>query len=392
MITFDEARRIMMETVVPTGSESVPLAASLGRILACDVCSDVDMPPFNKSAMDGYACRQADLKNELTVIENIPAGRVPQLTVEENQCSKIMTGAVVPEGADCVIMVEHTEETETGTVRFLRDSTKSNICYKAEDITVGDLVLPKGERISPAHVASLATMGCAMVEVAIRPKVGIIATGSELVEPGQELTGAKIRNSNGWQLAAQAEAMGCDVTNYGIAIDSEKILDAAIKVAIADNDVVILSGGVSMGDYDFVPGLLKENGIELLFDRVAIKPGKPSTFGVGETVRCMGLPGNPVSTFVQFEIMLKPFLYKMMGHDFKPTMCKAALDETIRQRQMKRIAIIPVAFTAPDRVAPVDYHGSAHITAMCHADGIITIPHGDQEIVEGSLVDVRLLQ
>ncbi len=391
MITFDEAFHTVMDSVVPLDSEPVALEKSLGRILAQDVVSDIDMPPFNKSAMDGYACRRQDLKNELAVIEIIPAGYCPEKTVGENECSKIMTGSVVPQGTDCVIMVEYTEEVSESSIRFLKEETKDNICLKGEDIQSGDTVLSKGTRIEPQHIAVLATVGCAAPQVARKPRIAVIATGSELVEPSEKATGAKIRNSNGWQLAAQAEQMGCLVNNYGIAEDTEEALDAAIKQAVSENDVLLLSGGVSMGDYDLVPGILKKNGIELLFTKVAIKPGRPSTFGVAEKVRCFALPGNPVSTFIQFEILVKAFLYKMMGHAHQPRIVSAEIQCDLNLKAAKRATTIPVRFTTTNRIEPIDYHGSAHINAMCNTDGFVLVPAGKTTIKKGDEVDVRLL-
>jgi molybdopterin molybdotransferase len=391
MISFNEAQRIAMEAALPLGSERVALEQSLGRILAQDVVSDIDMPPFNKSAMDGYACRRQDLKNELLVIETIPAGICPGKTVGENECSKIMTGAMVPQGADCVVMVEYTEPASESSIRHLKDTTKDNICRQGEDIRIGDTVLTKGACILPQHIAVLATVGCTAPQVARKPRVGIIATGSELVEPSEKASGAKIRNSNGWQLTAQAEQMGCIATHYGIAIDTEEALDSAIKKAMAENDVIVLSGGVSMGDYDLVPGILKQNGIELLFTEVAIKPGRPSTFGTGDKIRCFALPGNPVSTFIQFETLVKPFLFKMMGHAFRPRTVAARLQCELVQKPGKRDSTIPVRFTAPDQVEPIDYHGSAHINAMCSTDGFIFVPAQTSTISKGGKVDVRLL-
>jgi len=391
MITFEEAKRIVMESAVSLPSERVPLARSAGRVLAEDALSDVDMPPFNKSAMDGYACRRADLEKSLRVVEEIPAGHIPQKSVGPGECSKIMTGAMVPEGADCVIMVEYTEEVVPGTIRFTGAGTRDNICLKGEDVRQGDVVLRRGVLIKPQHVAVLAALGYAEVPVSIRPRVGIIATGSELVEPTEKAVGAKIRNSNGWQLAAQAEATGCEALNYGIVPDTEEAIDSALKRAIRENDVVILSGGVSMGDLDLVPGVLRKNGVEILFDRVAIQPGNPSTFGVAGDVRFFGLPGNPVSTFLQFELLLKPFLYRMMGYDFAPPVVPAELLEDVKRRKAVRASLLPVRFAAPGKIVPVEYHGSAHITAMCRAEGVIVIPIGETAVPKGTVVDVRLL-
>ncbi|MCU0858167.1 MAG: molybdopterin molybdotransferase MoeA, partial [Pontiellaceae bacterium] len=316
---------------------------------------------------------------------------IPGKAIGANECAKIMTGAMVPDGADCVIMVEHTEVVSENTIRFVKEQTKDNICFRGEDIRAGDVVLSRGDLIQPQHIAVLATVGCIAPMVARRPRVGVIATGSELVEPSEKATGAKIRNSNGWQLAAQAEQMNCIVNYYGIAEDTETVLDALIKKAISENDVLLLSGGVSVGDFDLIPGILKQNGIELLFDRVAIKPGKPSTFGTGQKIRCFALPGNPVATFIQFETLVKPFLYKMAGHSFRPRTVRAKIQCDIKRNTEGRTVTLPVRFTAIDQVTPVVYHGSAHINAMCEADGLLFIQTSETSIKKGDEVDVRLL-
>ena len=197
----------------------------------------------------------------------------------------------------------------------------------------GQTVLSKGEIIKPQHIAVMASVGCANPYVSVKPKIGVIATGSELVEPYEKAEGPKIRNSNSYQLSAQIEKMGADSKYYGIAEDTEEAIDACVKKAKAENDVILVSGGVSMGDYDFVPDILKKNGIKIMFDQVAIQPGKPTTFGVADDVICFGMPGNPVSTFVQFEILVKPFLYKMMGYHFMPNYFPLILGKTINRKE-----------------------------------------------------------
>ena len=391
MIPFDEAYQIVMTHALELGTESVPMAQCLGRILAEDMVSDIDMPPFNKAAMDGYACRREDLKNELEILEDIPAGSIPQKAIAANQGSKIMTGAMVPEGADCVIMIEHTEKVSPRTIRFLRDDTAGNICFKGEDIQTGDAVLKKGAQIKPQHIAVFASTGTLHPRVSKHPRIGIVSTGSELVEPLQKPVGPQIRNSNGEQLVAQLAAMGLPSIHYGIADDTEEAIGAVIKKAMAETDVLLLSGGVSMGDFDLVPGVLKANGIEILFDRVAIQPGKPSTFGISENFRCFGLPGNPVSTFIQFEMLVKPFLFSMMGHDYYPITIEATTDAEISRRNTARTSILPVRFTSPGTIEAVDYHGSAHLNAMCHTDGFVLIPQNQRTIEKGARTHVRLL-
>jgi molybdopterin molybdotransferase len=393
MITFKEAYNIVLKHAVNLPAEKIDIKNSLGRILAENVTSDIDMPPFDKSAMDGYACKAEDTDKELNLIEIIPAGIIPEKTVLEGQCSKIMTGAMIPEGSDTVIIVEESNETDR-KVKFSPDKDnfkykcKSNICYKGEDIKEGEIVLLKGEIIRPEHIAVLATVGCAYPLVYKLPKIGIIATGSELVEPYEKVEGPKIRNSNSYQLAAQIERVPAISKYYGIAEDTDEAIDKAVSQAIDESDVVLISGGVSMGDYDLVPGILKKNKVELLFDSIAIKPGKPVNFGISDKAVCFGLPGNPVSTFVQFEILVKPFLYKMMGHDYKPTVLPLKVGKGIRRKRADRESLVPVILK-DGKIYPVDYHGSAHINAMCMTDYLLSIPKDICEIAEGSIVDVR---
>jgi molybdopterin molybdotransferase len=339
--------------------------------------------------MDGFACRRADLANELTVIETIPAGVLPQKAIGPNQCAKIMTGAVVPAGADCVIMVEHTENTTQDRIRFIGEETNDNICLKSEDVREGDIVLRAGCKIAAQYIAVLASHGCMKPLVALQPRVGIIATGNELIEPAKKPTACQIRNSNGFQLAAQVTSVGAIATNYGIAADNEEVIDSMVKKAIAENDIVILSGGVSVGDYDLVRKILKENNVKLLFEKVAVKPGRPMVFGVCNDAFCFGLPGNPVSAFIMFELLVKPFLFKMMGYNFKPLRKQGILERTITRKKTKRDSWLPVAFTKNGKVAVVEYHGSAHINALCEADGLLCIPAGVAKIKKDTTVAVR---
>ncbi|MHC4241282.1 MAG: molybdopterin molybdotransferase MoeA [Planctomycetota bacterium] len=391
MIPFEEALRTVLDSARRLGSEQVDITRAINRILAEDVKSDMDMPPFNKSAMDGYACRRADLAHELEVVETIPAGYTPTKSIESNQCAKIMTGAAVPQGADCVVMVEFTENPTDSTVRFVGENTADNICQKGEDVKTGEVVLFKGTCIRPQHIAVLASVGCAQPVVSKRPRVGILATGDELVQPASMPGPSQIRNSNSFQLTTQVESMGAVAKNYGIAKDTDKAIDKMFKEAVEENDVVLVSGGVSMGDFDLVPGILKQNNINLLFEKVAIKPGKPTVFGVAENIYCFGLPGNPVSTFVLFELLVKPFLYRLMDYDYKPDTIKMPLGESLKRKKVKRQGWIPIVITDAGMLKPIDYHGSAHINALCIADGLVGMNIGIAEIEKGTIVPVRLI-
>ena len=391
MLTFEKAFKTALNSAHRLESERVDFRGALGRVLAEDIRSDIDIPPFNKSAMDGYACRRADLNKELTVIETIAAGNVPRKAIEPNQCSKIMTGAMVPEGADCVVMKEYIEEGAEDTIRFIGEKTADNICRKAEDIMTGDIVLNRDIIIAPQHIAVLASVGNTQPLVAKRPEVAVIATGSELVDPQSKLGVSQIRETNSFQLSAQIGRMGAVATNYGIAGDTADEIDSVFKDAIGQSDVVIVSGGVSVGDYDFVPGIFKQNNINMLFEKIAIKPGKPTVFGTSGKKYCFGLPGNPVSTFVLFELLVRPFLYKLMGHDHKPLHIQMPLEDTLTSRKAKRQRWLPVTITEKGTVKPIEYHGSAHINSLCGADGLVCMDIGVAEIKKGTSVKVRLI-
>lgn len=392
MLPFEEALRIVLESAGKLGSERVDMARALDRVLAEDVESDIDMPPCDRSVFDGYACRREDLANELAVVETIQAGMAPKKTIGPNQCAKIMTGAPVPKGADCVVMVELTKKPADRTVRFTGEKTDDNIRRQGVDIRNGQVVLRKGIVIRPQHLAVLASVGKTQVPVAKRPRVGVIATGDELVEPRLNPGPWGLRNSNSPQLAAQLEGVGATVTDYGIARDTVGDIDGIFRRAAAENDVVLVSGGVSMGDFDFVPGIMKQNNIKLLFEKIALKPGKPTVFGVSEEVYCFGVPGNPVSTFVVFELLVKPFLYKLMGHAYSPGNIRMPLGESVRRKDTERLGWIPVTITDAGQLKRVEYHGSAHIDALCSADGLVSMDVGVAEIPKGTTVRVRLIR
>jgi molybdopterin molybdotransferase len=322
------------------------------------------------------------------VIEEIPAGAWPTQSVEPGTCARILTGAPVPAGADCVIMQEQTRR-EGDTIHILKDKTSDNICLKGEDVKSGDRVLERGVRIGPAHIAVLAAVGAATVRVVRRPRVAVLATGSELVESGQVPDRAQIRNSNGPQLLAQLGAMGVEARDAGIIEDTHEATHEAIAAAMDWADLILLSGGVSTGDYDLVPGILSELGVELLFDSVAMQPGRPTVFGRKGNVYCCGLPGNPVSTYVIFELLAKPFLYRLQGHVYCPVVVEARLAETVKRRKTVRRTAVPVRFTEPSVVERLDYHGSAHIHAMTRADGVLFMEVGQAEIPAGEVVHVR---
>ncbi len=388
-ISFDRAYEIVTDAKFQSRTERIRFDAALGMILAEDVLSDTDVPPFDKSMMDGYACRYEDIHDGLEVIETIQAGSEPARDVGKNQCSKIMTGAKMPEGADCVLMVEHTEATGASSIRFTGKDTRRNIAYRGEDIRAGEVVIRKGTAIKPAHVAVLALSGNVNPLVRSYPSVGIVSTGSELVEPGGKKNDAGIINSNSYQLASQVRRIGIEPAYYGIARDTKEETSRIVGKATSECDLVLVTGGVSMGDFDFVPAVLENLGFEIVFDRVEIKPGKPTTFCRKGDKVCFALPGNPVSAYIIFEVLAKPLVYGMMGSSFAPDTRTMKLGEGIRRKKTDRDEIIPVKYADSTTAIPVEYHGSGHIHALAGADGMTLVGRGVEEIAKGTLIHVR---
>ena len=391
MIPFREALETIKRFARTPGTEQVDLLYALSKTLAEDVFSDISMPPFNKSAMDGFACRKSDLKNTLQVIEEIPAGTIPVKTVGENQCARIMTGAMVPEGADFVIMKEDIEEIASDLVRCTRETNKTNICYTGEDVKSGDLVLNKGDIISPAHIAILASVGCTKPLVYKLPSVAIISTGDELVEPDEKPGISKIRNSNSYQLMAQNQQLGITPDYLGIVTDDENSVKNILTLALERYDVIIISGGVSVGDFDFVPKILNQLNVNIRVHGMDVRPGKHLLFGERVNHYVFGMPGNPVSSFVQFEVLVKPFLNTLMGKTAEEAFLHLPIEGEYLRKKGDQLVFVPVSLTKKGTVLPLEYHGSAHIHAYSFAQGIMEIPKGISFIKKGETVCVRPL-
>lgn len=389
MITFEEALEIVEASTAEAGIESVDFTGSMGRVLAQDVLSDLDMPPFDKSAVDGFACRKEDIPGDLIIIETIPAGKYPEKKIGKGECSRIMTGAPVPGGANTVVMVEDIELIDENTVRYLKKESKSNICYKAEDISEGAKVLSKGTTIWPQHIAVLASVGCVEPLVYKKVRIGIISTGDEIVEPGQKPLPSQIRNSNAYQLLAQAQKIGAEAIYFGIAADNEQSTSAVIRRAFSNSDMILLTGGVSMGDFDFVPKVLEDLGVEILFKSIAVQPGRPTVFGKSDNRFVFGLPGNPVSSFVQFELLVKPLICRMQGTKYSPLPLFLPMGTDYTRKKSSRMSVVPVMINNSGEALPLKYHGSAHINALTDADGLIFIEIGRTLLKKGEKVHVR---
>jgi len=382
MLCVEEAQSIVLDNLPSMNARAVPLLSAVAQVLAEDVVSEVDLPPFNKSAMDGYAVCSSDVENTpvtLDVIENIPAGCFPEKRIEPGQCAKIMTGAPVPEGADAVVMIEYTEENGKSKVS-IQGSVKpyENICAFGEDLKKGELVLERGRTIRPQEVALLAATGRTQVIVHCRPKVSILATGSELAPPTETLGPGRIYDANTPCLASLCRQIGIVPEILGVAPDNHKELSEKIAEGLR-SDVLLVSGGVSVGDYDLVPGVLNEFGFNIRVAKVAMKPGKPTVFATKDDKVAFGMPGNPVSSFVAFTLFVAPALKKMTGYkqpELGPIALDARLTEDVENHRKRRLYAPATLVCSGERweVRPTENHGSADLVGLSHCNALMELP------------------
>ncbi len=400
MIQVDEAREIILSKIATKGVEKVSLDNALGRILAEDIVAQINNPPMDNSAMDGYAVIAADIQPatpdtpvKREVVDNTPAGSVSTVTLTNQQAIRIMTGAPIPQGADAVLMQEDTDKNGSGI--FVNDKAEvgENIRLTGEDVKVGDVVIRKGVTITPSQIGMMAVVGRSNIYVSQRPTVAILSTGDEIIELDGHPTGPCIYNSNGYMLAAQIRSAGGIPCYLGVAMDDEKDLmekfDWALKC-----DIVVSSGGVSVGDYDLVKATLEKMGNEMAFWKVAMKPGKPLAFGKIGEVPIFGLPGNPVSSFVSFEQFARPAIKKMMGaKEILPRTVQAKLTRTIHKKtgRLHFMSAIVSWDSGEYTVAPAQEQGSGILKSTVNANGLLVFPLEKDELKNGELVTVQLL-
>jgi molybdopterin molybdotransferase len=397
MITVDQALSIVLDHVETLGSESVAIEQAHRRILAEDLRADMDLPPFDRARMDGYAVRSSDVTTapvKLRVIGEIAAGAQFEHRVNAGEAVKIFTGAPVPGGADAVQKVEVTRA-NGHSIEILESVTPGQfITPHASEVAAREVVAETGREIGPAEMAVLASFGYASVIVGRRPRVAVISTGSELVEVSSEPSGAQIRNSNSYTLAAYAERGGAIVDLLGIVEDTPEATRVALIRAADNHDIVITSGGVSMGDYDLVKAALKDIGAEIYFDRVIIRPGKPIVFARRGETYFFGLPGNPVSTSVTFNVFVRPAIRKMQG-ETSPALAtvSAQVSRTVKDSSSRRSYLPARLFIQEGRamVEPLKWGGSSDFVAFIQANALIVVREDVHEITEGELVDVLLL-
>ena len=394
-IVAREAKRVWPEPRL----ERVPLAAAAGRTIAAAVASPIDHPPFDKSAMDGFAYSGLALDGVYEVVDAVAAGRRSAAAVSSGKVVKIMTGAPIPSGTIGVQRVEWTEpagKAPSGAelVRFTIGEKIDNIIRRGENLKAGEELLSP-RVLAPQDIGILAAAGIAEVEVAARPRVGVISTGDEIEAAGTSLGKASIYDSNGPQLAAQAQAAGCETRFYGIARDRSEELAAAFERALGENDLVLVSGGVSMGDFDLVPSVLGDLGVQPVFHSLAMRPGKPTFFGMRGKTAVFGLPGNPESTFVNFEILVKRYLFAMTGLAGEPAPIRARLGAPLSRKAADRVEFLPARLFPGEGcmvAEPLAYHGSSMITVLAQADALLRMEIDEYAISEGAIVDARRIR
>lgn len=395
MLSFIEARSIILNNVRPVGTERVMLLDAVGRILADDIKAPWNMPLWNNSAMDGYAVRSEDCQTPVTlrVTGYIPAGATETCVVDPGCAVRIMTGAPIPPGADAIVPFEETEEGEQFIKIHHQVKIGQHIRFAGEDVKAGDTVLAAGTVIAPPGISMLASLGSALVPVYRKARVAILSTGDELVELGGPVSAGQIINSNTLSLAAAVREIGCEPVIIGIARDNRTSHQQLLREGL-NADALITSAGVSAGDRDLVREVLAELGVQQLFWKVDIKPGRPTAFGLNAGKPVFSLPGNPVSTMMTFEEFVRPALLKMMGRKrvIKPTV-KAALREDVRKKT-GRLHLLRVRLEAVGDGYQASVFGDQStgiLRTMVQADGFAFLPPEKGFFAKGELVDVHVL-
>ena len=396
-LAVSDAQQLVLGSLTRLGSETVGLEQALGRVLAQDIRANRDLPPFDVSAMDGFALRCADVVNapaQLTIIEDIKAGDLPTQTVAAGQCARIMTGAPVPPGADAVIRVEDTQEVSANRVQINKSvKPKNDVRPLGENMRDGDVVLTAGTEITPGVIGVLATVKAAQFAVFRRPRVAILSTGNELEGMDEPVDPHKIPNSNSYAVMAQVQMLGIEPTLLGIARDDPAELEQYLMRGL-EYDVLLVSGGTSVGVHDYVRPTIEKLGVQMKFWRVAMKPGHPLAFGMTDKTAVFGLPGNPVSSMVCVEEFVAPALRCMMGNMrlYRRTL-SARLANPIKH-QPGRTEFVRVQLARDEAgysASATGTQSSGVLLSMARADGLMIVPAASTGLAAGAQVTVQLL-
>jgi len=400
MISVEEARNKILDAFSPLGLEKVNILDALGRVIGEDVYAGRAIPPKDNSAMDGYALRAEDTRGvsaespvRLAVVEDIPAGAIPRKRVGPGEAARIMTGAPIPEGADAVVRMEDTRK-EAARVAIVVEAKKGqDIRNAGEDVHCGEKVISRGEIIRPAEVGMLASLGRSFILVHQRPLVAVVATGDELADIDEPLSEWKIISSNSYSLAALVRECGAVPLQIGIARDRREDLLAKFRAAMRA-DLIVSSGGVSVGDYDLVKEIMRETGNAMKFWQVAMKPGRPLAFGMLGDVPAVGLPGNPVSSMVSFDLFIRPAILKMLGHEnlFRRSVRARLGEEIVKKKGIRHFIRARVRREGEGyTVVTTGEQGSGILKSMVRANGLIVLPEEATIARAGDMVTVQLL-
>lgn len=384
LLSIDDALALVLAHVSPLPDEQVEVGAASGRVLAADAVAPVDLPPFRSSAMDGYAVRATDTPGSLRVAGQSAAGHPWAAPFDAGEAIAISTGAVVPDDADAVVPVERTRR-DGASVEVEHVEPGENVRPRGGDITAGDAVVSAGTTCGPTQLGALAAVGLVSVRCGRRPRVAVLATGSELRRPGEALGPGEIYESNTVMLAAQLRRAGADAEVHGAVADDAAATRAALERGL-EADVLITSGGVSVGEHDLVRGLLAELGVVEVFWRVAVKPGKPVAFSTRGSTLVFGLPGNPVSSFVGFELLVRPALAALQGSsEPRPAFLPGRLGVPL-QRNDARDELVRARVEDGGVVQPLQGQESHMIARAAHASALVLVPRGEGELGAGAAV------
>jgi molybdopterin molybdotransferase len=388
LLSIDEALERILARARPLEGEVVPLEAAGGRVLAAAAPAAVDLPPFPSSAMDGFALRAADVPGTLPVVERVAAGRPAGRVLEAGEAAAIATGGVVPDGADAVVPVEYVVDHDNSVEVAAAVDVGANVRPRGGDVRAGEVVLPAGARLGPAQIGALAAAGVAAVTCARRPRAAVLTTGTELRPPGELLSPGQIYESNGPMLDAQLRSAGAEVERLPPVEDDLSAHRRALERAL-DADVVVTTGGVSVGPHDLVREVEADLGVEEVFWRVAVKPGKPISFGVRSATLVFGLPGNPVSSLVGFELFVRPALAALQGAvDPGPVFEAGRLATPLRRNSARDELVRARRTTTADgsRLEPVSGQESHMIVRAASANALVLVPRGEGELRAGETV------